>query len=66
MFSSINYGDTLDKFCQGCYHIYGDFMKNNTLHYVLDTLVIISIIIDKSAYIINKIKSIIKGDDDGK
>ena len=37
-------------------------MKNNALHIVLDTLVIISIIIDKSVYIIDKIKSIIGGD----
>lgn len=40
-------------------------MKNyNPLHYILDIITVLMIIIDRSAYIVDKLRSIFSGKDD--
>lgn len=41
-------------------------MKNNSLHYILDVITILMIIVDRGAYIIDRIRALIgKGDNNG-
>lgn len=41
-------------------------MKNNPLHYILDVITILMIIIDRGAYIVDRIRELIgKGDNNG-